>query len=133
MVFSDARLDSSDAKYVQCVYTNNGVLGTNFNCGHGNFVMNGGLAQPGCFTPTCAHSRAIEYFAESLNPDHIFASDRCENLIKNLFFELIAQPCSYVLDRLGIHSARKLGTYYVSTNSIPPYASNAWKYLLRSK
>lgn len=129
----EARLDPSDAKYVQCVYTNNGVLGTSINCGHGNFIMNGGLTQPGCFTAPCAHSRANEYFTESLNPDHKFASKRCENLIKKLFLEFIAQPCSYVMDRLGIHSSRKPGSYFITTNSNPPYARGLWRSHWRSK
>lgn len=124
---NEVRLDPADAKYVQCIYTNNGVLGTSINCGHGNFIMNGGLAQPGCFTPPCAHSRANEYFTESLNPKHKFASKQCENLIKKLFFEFIAQPCSNVMDRLGIHSAHKQGSYFVRTNSNPPYARSTWK------
>lgn len=127
------RLDSNDAKYVQCIYTNNGVLGTSLNCGHGNFIMNGGLAQPGCFTAPCAHSRATEYFTESLNPEHKFVSKRCENLIKKLFFDFIAQQCSYEEDRLGIHSARKKGSYFVRTNSYPPYARSTWKNPWKSK
>lgn len=119
---TDERLDPTDAKYVQCVYTNNGALGTYIGCGLGNFIMNGGLFQPGCFGPLCSHSRAFAYFTESLNPNHKFAADRCETFIKNLFLEFIGKRCSYEFDQLGIHSARKSGNYFVRTNDLPPFA-----------
>lgn len=37
------RLDPTDARYVQCIYTSRLTLGTAKECGHGNFIMNGGI------------------------------------------------------------------------------------------
>lgn len=86
--------------------------------------MNGGLMQKGCISPKCSHSRAIDYFTESLNPKYKYATERCENLIKKLFLEFISKPCSDVVDQLGIHTERSPGSYFVKTNSNPPFAPN---------
>lgn len=120
----DGHLDPTDAKYVQCIHTNKGGLGTAFYCGHGNFVMNSGLMQPGCslLQPGCSHARALEYFTESLNPNHKFGSYHCENLLKKIYLEFIKQKCSHNFDQMGIHSARKSGNYFVKTNAKPPFA-----------
>lgn len=120
----EVRLHPINAKYVQCVYTNSYILGTAIDCGHGNFIMNGGLIQKGCLSPKCSHSRAIDYFTESLNPKYKYASERCENLVKKLFLELISKPCSDVIDQLGIHTEGTEGSYFVKTNSISPFAPN---------
>lgn len=120
---ADRYLDPTDAKYVQGIYTNQGVFGTALLIGHGNFVMNSGLCQPGCFlSAVCAHSRSLAYFIESLNPKHKFGSYHCENLIKKLYLEFIKRKCSEKFDQLGIHSARKSGNFFVKTNAKPPYA-----------
>lgn len=118
----DKRLDPTDANYVQCIYTNNGALGTDTECGTGNFIMNGGLFQPGCYTPICSHSRAFEYFTEAMNPKYKFVTYRCDNLVKKLYLEFTGQICSYDFDQLGIHSARKPGNYFVRTNNMSPFA-----------
>lgn len=89
--------------------------------------MNAGIAQPGCFTPICAHSRAIEYFTEALNPKHRFIGERCKSVAEKLLSELIAESCSDVEDRLGIYSSRKNGIFFVETNSEPPYAQSIRK------
>ncbi|KAL1453325.1 hypothetical protein WDU94_007471 [Cyamophila willieti] len=76
------RLDSKDAKFVDAHHTNNGLLaaGTWQNVGTIDIWYNYDLPtlqqnQPGCpnalLSPiksrTCSHSRAIDYFAESIN------------------------------------------------------------------
>lgn len=129
-LYFEGRLDPTDAKYVQGIYTNRGVLGTTLFIGHGNFVMNSGLGQPGCFvSPLCAHSRAFEYFAESLNPSQKFAGYHCENLIKFTVFKFLKQKFSHEFDQIGIHSARKSGNFSVKTNAKPPYARDNWEKL----
>ena len=46
------RLDSTDAKYVQVIFTTTGMLGANIASGHANFYPNGGwYIQPGCVFP----------------------------------------------------------------------------------
>lgn len=41
----DLRLDPTDAKYVQTVYTSQYMIGSGKDCGHANFFMNGGMIQ----------------------------------------------------------------------------------------
>lgn len=90
--------------------------------------MNGGLIQKGCISPKCSHSRAIYYFTESLNPKYKYAAERCENLIKKLFLELVLKPCSDEVDQLGIHTERSPGSYFVRTHSNPPFAPNIMRF-----
>lgn len=41
----DLRLDPTDAKYVQAIYTSQYMIGSSVDCGHANFYMNGGMIQ----------------------------------------------------------------------------------------
>lgn len=118
----DTRLDPTDAQYVQCVLTSRGTLGTFKDCGHANFIMNGGLNQPGCSTVLCSHSRVHEYFEESLDPNNPFWADKCSSSLKSFFKSLLRLPCTDVTDRLGIHSARIPGRFFMKTRPIAPYA-----------
>lgn len=117
------RLDPSDAQYVQCVLTSRGTLGTMKDCGHENFILNGGYCQPGCFSVLCSHSRAHDFFEESLDPDNEFIAEQCSGSIK-LFFKrkIMRQPCTNTTDRLGIHSQRLPGRFFLKTNSHSPYS-----------
>lgn len=49
---NDTKLEPSDAKYVQCIHTNDfyGMRAntSDYTCGHANFIMNKGSMQPGC-------------------------------------------------------------------------------------
>ncbi|XP_065094633.1 phospholipase A1-like [Ochlerotatus camptorhynchus] len=65
----DNRVDKDDAKYVEVIHTNGGLLGFLEPIGTADFYPNGGVVQPGCginFAGICAHSRAWELFVESL-------------------------------------------------------------------
>ena len=65
----DNRLDPTDAAHVQVIHTNDGLLGFAAKLGHADFYPNGGRTQPGCgidIAGACAHSRAFEFYAESL-------------------------------------------------------------------
>lgn len=48
MANKDARLDPSDAQFVQVIHSCAGVLGFNRNIGHVDYWPNGGSNQPGC-------------------------------------------------------------------------------------
>lgn len=55
IVSLDARLDKSDAKFVQCIHTSVHFfsLGSHLNCGHQDFYPNDGqIPQPGCLDPS---------------------------------------------------------------------------------
>lgn len=120
---TNQRLDPTDAKYVQCVFTNQLMMGSDIDCGHGNFFGNGGMVQPGCgLNVTCSHERSYVYFNESLNPKRKFIGERCENAAQKLYLELLGQKCSDVTDRMGIHTAHKKGRFFVKTNAERPFA-----------
>lgn len=115
------RLMKTDAHYVQCIHTADGTLGTHKDCGHADFYLNGGFLQPGCFTLMCSHSRAHDYFSEAIVPNHTLVGVKCRGSLVNLVWKLFGGQCSTETDRLGIHSERKAGRFYLRTNRQPPY------------
>lgn len=116
------RLTEYDAQYVQCIQTATGTLGTHKDCGHANFIINGGIAQPGCLTPLCSHSKSHDYFDEALFPGHIISGAKCSGRVRNFFSDVLGMPCSMDSERLGIYALRKRGRFFVTTNKNPPYA-----------
>lgn len=63
-------LGRGDARLVDIIHTNNGVLGIRKAIGDIDFYPGPGLVtkQPGCATIDCSHSRAVAYFIESIIP-----------------------------------------------------------------
>lgn len=116
------RLSKSDARYVQCIHTSMGTLGTAKECGHADFILNGGYTQPGCISLFCSHSRSHEYFNEAMLPKNIFSGVKCRGSITNFITNLLGVQCSSETDRLGIHSERKTGQFFLKTNSKSPFA-----------
>lgn len=78
---------------------------------------------PGCGKNIlCSHSRAQEYFTESIDPTMIYEGQHCESIIKFYFYQFLKKNCSNEMGRLGIYSQRKSGKrYFVRTNSEPPF------------
>lgn len=73
------RIDPTDGDHVQIIHTNSGLLGFSSSIGDADFRPNGGSSQPGCgldLVGTCAHSRAWEFFAESIATGN-FLARRC--------------------------------------------------------
>ncbi|CAD6218883.1 GSCOCG00011484001-RA-CDS, partial [Cotesia congregata] len=70
----DAKLDSSDAEFVDVYHTESFIQGKAEACGHVDFKMNWGEIQPGCgdLNIGCAHERAPVYFAESIISENGF-------------------------------------------------------------
>ena len=75
------RLSKDDAEVVEVIHTNGGSCGIMENIGHLDFYPNGGAKQPGCIFSACAHSRAYELYAESINNIYPYLSvkDICKN------------------------------------------------------
>lgn len=74
------RLAVGDAIHVESIHTAAGSLGLTAPLGDAAFYPNGGRSQPGCgwdLSGSCAHSRAHEFFAESLNSVLGFYSWNC--------------------------------------------------------
>lgn len=60
-----ARLSASDAKYVDIIHTDGGVLGYPWPLGHADFFPNGGTPlQPGCARQELSRSRWLTVFGE---------------------------------------------------------------------
>ncbi|GJQ68239.1 hypothetical protein Trydic_g10769 [Trypoxylus dichotomus] len=70
------RIAVGDGDFVQIIHTNGGLLGFGTAIGDADFYPNGGSSQPGCgldLIGTCAHSRAHEFFAESVATSNFWA------------------------------------------------------------
>lgn len=117
-----ARLSEKDANYVQCIHTCNGALGTHKDCGHANFIVNGGLAQPGCITPFCSHALSHDYFDEAMFNGHIFSGVKCTGRMRHFFSKIFGMSCTKDTERLGIYSQRNPGRYFIRTKEAAPYA-----------
>ncbi|CAG9861216.1 unnamed protein product [Phyllotreta striolata] len=115
------RIDKSDARFVQIIHTNAGKLGFDGQLGHADYYPNGGSSQPGCgfdFTGTCSHSRAYNYYAESLITDK-FSSVQCDN-----YSDFRSEKCDRVTSYMGTLrvDTRAYGKYFLTTNSEIPWA-----------
>lgn len=78
----ERRLATGDARYVEIVHSNAGLLGFSAPLGDASFYPNGGRSQPGCgwdLSKTCAHSRAYYYYAESIYSPSGFFAWQCES------------------------------------------------------
>lgn len=79
----DERLDPTDAKFVQVIHTNGGLLGFKGPAGDADFYPNGGSSQPGCgldLAGSCSHSRAYEFYAEAVESSaNAFVSRQCSS------------------------------------------------------
>lgn len=76
------RVDPTDAQFVSIIHTNGGFLGWKSAIGDADYFPNGGGSQPGCgfdIAGTCAHSRAIEFFAESIRTSG-FTAHICDGI-----------------------------------------------------
>ncbi|KAG8226006.1 hypothetical protein J437_LFUL015932 [Ladona fulva] len=115
------RLAVGDASFVDIIHTCAGLYGFKDPLGDVDFYPNGGLpGQPGCgiTAGVCSHSRAWQFFVESINSDQFlavpcgsydgFTNRTCDNEPK----VPMGEP--------AYSSAR--GTYYLYTGEEPPYA-----------
>ncbi|XP_078354749.1 inactive pancreatic lipase-related protein 1-like isoform X2 [Oculina patagonica] len=83
----DARLDSSDAQFVDVIHSDSEDNGLEQPLGHIDFYPNGGEEQKGCgvlggiiHNDFCDHRRAREYFIESILSKCPFRAFPCENM-----------------------------------------------------
>lgn len=80
---SHERLAIGDARYVEIIHSNAGVLGFLTPLGDASFYPNGGRIQPGCgwnwVQHKCAHSRSYAYYAESIFTSRGFYAWKCES------------------------------------------------------
>ncbi|XP_046396636.1 lipase member H-like [Ischnura elegans] len=119
------RLDSADADFVDVIHTCAGWLGFTEPIGRVDFFPNGGSRQPGCSLDRitmgiCSHSRAWQFYAESINSIN-FSSLPCKSyddynnnkLSCDIFRKApMGQPAP----------ARITGNYFLNTAPSPPFA-----------
>ncbi|XP_072380359.1 pancreatic lipase-related protein 3-like [Diabrotica undecimpunctata] len=112
------RIRPTDAKFVQIIHTSD--VGIQASLGHSDYYPNGGLRQPRCpliLYDLCSHVRAYIYLAESIKTGR-FVAKQCRNYLD--FKTGCRGPQSYMGEFYIDKKAR--GTYYLDTNSTPPYA-----------
>jgi len=118
----NGRVAPTDGAYVEVIVTNGGLLGFLEPIGQVNIYPNFGRAQPGCgidISGQCAHSRAHQLFAESINT--IFTTHECSS-----FEEIANGQCTRTgrTTRMGGPSGNHgmSGNFYVTTNLSPPWS-----------
>ncbi|XP_063709829.1 phospholipase A1 VesT1.02-like [Culicoides brevitarsis] len=130
------RLDVDDAEYVEVIHTAAGSLGFDEPIGTADFYPNFGRSQPGCgwdLTGACAHSRAYEYFTESILSDVGFWSNQCGDYSTEIKKEKCS-PTGAVVTLGGdpLHVMRAVGNYHLETNKNAPYALGLTENILRN-
>lgn len=119
------RVREEDAIYVESIHTNAGLLGFDVPIGHSNFYPNWGSTQPGCgvdVAGSCAHARAVEFFAESITTDRHFWARECRS-----YQDILDEMCvaSGVDRKMGGEPVDTLarGVYWMTTNRSAPFAT----------
>uniref|UniRef100_A0A453Z0M3 Lipase domain-containing protein n=1 Tax=Anopheles gambiae TaxID=7165 RepID=A0A453Z0M3_ANOGA len=121
------RVASGDANYVEVIHTNGGLLGFDLPLGQADFYPNGGRSQPGCgvdLAGTCAHSRAHQFFAESVRPAQSgFNSIRCGNYDQILNNNCVSSGANARMGGEPSNIGRGVnGVYFLTTNANSPFA-----------
>lgn len=118
------RVAPGDAVYVEVMHTNAGLLGFDQPIGAASFYPNLGRTQPGCgadVSGNCAHSRAHQFFAESINSGPGFWGRRCRNYNDILTNNCVSNGANR---RMGGEpsSVGATGVFWLQTNAGSPFA-----------
>ncbi|CAG9811882.1 unnamed protein product [Chironomus riparius] len=117
------RLAFSDAVYTEGIHTNAGGNGFAEPITRASFYPNWGASQPGCgvdVSGNCAHERSILLYAESISSNR-FVARQCSG-----YQQITARNCPGIgSGTMGGDTTKTLaGVYYLSTNSVSPFAQN---------
>lgn len=109
-----------DARFIDVIHSNPGVLGKRDPMGDVDFYPGGLSPLPtGCLTVTCAHSRAWEYYVESVYPgnERNFLATRCSSLQRLRDNKCVSQqhPMGYAVS----HTLK--GNYFLDVKGEKPY------------
>ncbi|KAK7590574.1 hypothetical protein V9T40_002187 [Parthenolecanium corni] len=122
----DAKLDKTDANFVDVLHTDALIEGKAERCGHIDFYMNGGMEQPGCWNGNildcfqCNHVRAPAYFAESITSKVGFWGWPCKGFWHYIVKKCKPQtPTTLMGENVDYNST---GYYIVHTAAKSPYA-----------
>ncbi|XP_016923285.2 vitellogenin-1 [Drosophila suzukii] len=113
-----------DARFVDVIHSNPGVLGKRDPMGDVDFYPGGmGPLPAGCLTVTCAHARSWEYFAETIYPGNEmnFRATRCNSMsrLRDLRCPGNEVPMGYNVP----HDVK--GNYFLEVSGSSPYGSHA--------
>lgn len=117
-------LQRGDAKFVDVIHTNPGVLGERDALGDVDFYVQGyAPIKPGCRALGCSHMRSWQYYAESVYPGHEmdFLAKRCNSLGK-----LENGMCSGPEVAMGLQAnSNTKGNFMLEVNREVPYGENS--------
>ena len=125
---NEERLSKDDAKTVEVIHTNVGDCGMDESIGHLDFYPNGGSKQPGCWTNRCAHTRAVQLYAESINSKSGFYGRKCtdyESLKRGECYGSPTKMGGMKMQGARNYSSNLGGIFYLKTNSESPFAVNS--------
>ncbi|CAD7079953.1 unnamed protein product [Hermetia illucens] len=119
------RLARGDAHYVESIHTSGLLLGIEHPVGDASFYPHYGRMQPGCNDSTtfCDHSRAVYYFAESLELPNKFYAIQCST-----YDQIIEKKCkwtgrvAYMGGDPSNYGRNIRGVYFLPVNEKYPYA-----------
>jgi len=117
------RVSSGDAKYVEIIHTNGGLLGFMAAIGDIDFFPNGGSRQIGCIVDiggACSHARSFRFFAESITSDVGFHGRNCNTFLRWKLGFCRKQRTSLMGGHKRLFNAH--GNYFLSTRSTFPFA-----------
>ncbi|GAB0095684.1 Lipase domain-containing protein [Sergentomyia squamirostris] len=114
------RLHYTDADYVETIHTNACILGFCQSVGVASFFPNYGNLQSGCSIPSCSHSRAYQYFAESIT-DRGFYALKCSGYT-DIVFKYCRSSGEKVLMGGEPIAVKSEGVYWLKTNKNKPFA-----------
>lgn len=116
-----------DAKYVDIIISNPGVLGTSADAGDGNFFVEGLRSiKSGCKglnAIPCSHQRAVDYFTESVYPNNKLNFKG--NLCRSRASLWTGRTCSNMRTAIMGYAAHRSGLYYVDANKDEPFGKEA--------
>lgn len=119
-------LARGDAEFVLAIHSNSGGLGKRDPLGDADFYPNGvNPLPPGCLSMSCAHHRAVAFFAESVYPgnENNFIGIKCDSLssLNSNFCRTQGYPMGYATP----HNLK--GIFFLKTREDKPYGLNATK------
>lgn len=121
------RVHYNDAHYVCSIHTDTGRLGFDQPLGDASFYPNWGRNMPGCgidLAGTCGHSRAWEYFGESIRTGNFWAT-RCGGYSNILNRSCPSTGASQLMGGEPVVRANN-GVYFLGVNANPPFAQG-WR------
>ncbi|EDV35192.1 uncharacterized protein Dana_GF22327 [Drosophila ananassae] len=113
-----------DAKFIDVIHSNSGVLGKRDPLGDADFYPSGLSPLPaGCYSVVCAHARSWEYYAETVYPgnERNFMATRCSSLTRLREFRC---PGDEIPMGYGVPQGSK-GNYFLEVNPTTPYGIHA--------